>query len=53
MLILLEVIKSGILEKVIYVFLKMSFIHSYFLDFGKSETKRISYAASWGGEIIS
>lgn len=23
-------------------------IHSYFLDFGKSETKRISYAASWG-----
>lgn len=24
-------------------------IHSYFLDFGKSETKRISYAASWGG----
>ncbi len=23
-------------------------IHSYFLDFGKSETKRVSYAASWG-----
>ena len=23
-------------------------IHSYFLDFGKTKTKRISYAASWG-----
>ena len=23
-------------------------LHAYFLDFGKSETKRMSYAASWG-----
>lgn len=28
-------------------------IHAYFLDFGKPETKRISYAASWGKTDIS
>lgn len=27
-------------------------VHAYFLDFGKAETKRIAYAASWGREQI-
>lgn len=28
-------------------------LHAYFLDFGKPETKRISYAASWGKTSIT
>lgn len=28
-------------------------IHAYFLDFGKKDKKRVSYAASWGGTSIS
>ncbi len=27
-------------------------VHAYFLDFGKAETKRIAYAASWGREQV-
>lgn len=27
-------------------------VHAYFLDFGKPETKRIAYAASWGRETL-
>lgn len=27
-------------------------VHAYFLDFGKPEAKRISYAASWGKDFI-
>ena len=27
-------------------------LHAYFLDFGKSEIKRMSYAASWGCDIL-
>lgn len=32
---------------------KKNIASAYFLDFGKSETKRISYAASWGTDKIS
>lgn len=28
-------------------------IHAYFLDFGKPETKRMSYAASWSVDVLS
>ena len=28
-------------------------VHAYFLDFGKAETKRIAYAASWGKKELS
>lgn len=52
MLILLEVIKSGILEKVIYVFLKMSFIHiSLILESLKQNEFHMLPVG--GGEIIS